>query len=119
MKHIATIINIINIFKNIMSKDLSKKPLGRWRIENCSKQMNHKVDLSNEDHCGPCGQYALSKNLNKDLSKNLNKDLSKNLNKDLSKNLNKDLSKNPNLDKNLKKDLNKGFEKDILDKNKK
>ena len=23
--------------------------------------MNHKVDLSNEDHCGPCGQYALTK----------------------------------------------------------
>jgi hypothetical protein len=23
--------------------------------------MNHKIDLSNEDHCGPCGQYALQK----------------------------------------------------------
>jgi len=23
--------------------------------------MNHKIDLSNEDHCGPCGQYALEK----------------------------------------------------------
>ena len=22
---------------------------------------NNKVDLSNEDHCGPCGQYALTK----------------------------------------------------------
>jgi len=37
------------------------KPLGRWRIENCNTQMNHKIDLSNEDHCGPCGQYALEK----------------------------------------------------------
>ena len=36
-------------------------PLGRWRIENCSKQLNKKIDLSNEDHCGPCGQYALEK----------------------------------------------------------
>jgi hypothetical protein len=36
-------------------------PLGRWRIENCNTQMNHKIDLSNEDHCGPCGQYALEK----------------------------------------------------------
>jgi hypothetical protein len=79
MKPIATIINIINIFKNIMSKDLSKKPLGRWRIENCNKQINNKVDLSNEDHCGPCGQYALSKNLDKDLvlKKDLNKDSTK------------------------------------------
>jgi hypothetical protein len=37
------------------------KPLGRWRIENCNARMNHKIDLSNEDHCGPCGQYALEK----------------------------------------------------------
>ena len=87
MKPIATIINIINTAKNMMPKDLPK-PLGRWRIENCNKQMNHKVDLSNEDHCGPCGQYALSKNL--DLSKDLNKDLNKNL--VLKKDLNKDLN---------------------------
>ena len=51
---------IITIIKNIMPKDLPK-PLGRWRIENCNKQMNQKIDLSNEDHCGPCGQYALEK----------------------------------------------------------
>ena len=87
MKPIAT---IINIFKNIMSKDLSKKPLGRWRIENCNKQINHKVDLSNEDHCGPCGQYALNKGLDKDLNKGLDKDLIKDLNKGLD--LNKDLN---------------------------
>ena len=80
MKPIATIINIINAAKNIMSKDLSKKPLGRWRIENCNKQINHKVDLSNEDHCGPCGQYALSKNLG--LDKGVNKGLNKGVNKD-------------------------------------
>jgi len=54
MKFITTII------KKLMPKDISK-PLGRWRIENCNTQMNHKIDLSNEDHCGPCGQYALEK----------------------------------------------------------
>lgn len=37
------------------------QPLGRWKIETCHKQTNSKVDLSNEDHCGPCGQYALEK----------------------------------------------------------
>ena len=42
------------------SKELAK-PMGRWRIENCNIQTNNKIDLSNEDHCGPCGQYALSK----------------------------------------------------------
>lgn len=52
---------IISIIKNlIIPKDIPK-PVGRWRIENCNKQMNNKVDLSNEDHCGPCGQYALEK----------------------------------------------------------
>jgi hypothetical protein len=36
-------------------------PLGRWRTEKCTIQMSNKIDLSNEDHCGPCGQYALEK----------------------------------------------------------
>ena len=51
---------IITIVKKIFPKDLPK-PMGRWRVENNHAQMNHKIDLSNEDHCGPCGQYALSK----------------------------------------------------------
>jgi hypothetical protein len=34
-----------------------KKVLGRWNIVYCDKLLNKKVDLSNEDHCGPCGQY--------------------------------------------------------------
>jgi len=29
------------------------KPLGRWKTENWS-QTKRKIDLSNEDHCGPC-----------------------------------------------------------------
>jgi hypothetical protein len=50
--------------KSVLSKLFPKelpKPMGRWGMENTSKQINQKVDLSNEDHCGPCGQYALSK----------------------------------------------------------
>jgi hypothetical protein len=50
---------IINIIKKFIPKDI--KPVGRWRIENCNKQLNQKIDLSNEDHCGPCGQYTLQK----------------------------------------------------------
>lgn len=34
------------------------KPLGRWRLEHSMKQLNHKIDLANQDHCGPCGQHA-------------------------------------------------------------
>ena len=52
---------ITSIVKKILSKGMIK-PVGRWKIENCDKKMNLKIDLSNEDHCGPCGQYALDKN---------------------------------------------------------
>jgi hypothetical protein len=51
---------IMSIVKKILSKDMIK-PVGRWKIENCDKKMNLKIDLSNEDHCGPCGQYVLEK----------------------------------------------------------
>lgn len=48
-------------------------PLGRWRIEKCNNQMTNKIDLSNEDHCGPCGQYALEKIKNNIQSNTSNK----------------------------------------------
>ena len=51
---------IITIIKKIFSKELPK-PTGRWKIENCNTKTINKIDLSNEDHCGPCGQYALEK----------------------------------------------------------
>jgi hypothetical protein len=51
---------VTNIIKKLLPKEIPK-PVGRWRVENCNTQMNMKVDLSNEDHCGPCGQYALEK----------------------------------------------------------
>jgi hypothetical protein len=54
MKFITNIINKIKL-TNVV------KPLGRWNMEKCNKQINNKIDLSNEDHCGPCGQYALKK----------------------------------------------------------
>ena len=64
MKFITTII------KRIFPKELPK-PTGRWRIEHSNTQLNSKIDLSNEDHCGPCGQYALTKI---ELKKDQNKD---------------------------------------------
>ena len=53
-----------------------KKVLGRWNIEYCDKKINNKIDLSNEDHCGPCGQYILDKRKSKitdDLSEPIDK----------------------------------------------
>ena len=52
--------SIISIIKRILPKE-TPKPVGRWNIEQCNTKTNQKVDLSNEDHCGPCGQYALTK----------------------------------------------------------
>jgi len=43
-------------------------PIGRWKIEHCYNKINNKIDLSNEDHCGPCGQYAKIK-INKIINK--------------------------------------------------
>lgn len=50
---------IQTILKKFITKD--KKILGRWNMEYCDNKMNTKIDLSNEDHCGPCGQYILDK----------------------------------------------------------
>ena len=51
---------ILNIVKKIIPRE-SVKPLGRWNIEYSNIVMNTKIDLANEDHCGPCGQYAVEK----------------------------------------------------------
>ena len=56
MKLITTILNRFIT----RSTKTNKKILGRWNIEYCDKKMNNKIDLSNEDHCGPCGQYILN-----------------------------------------------------------
>ena len=63
-----------NILKRIFMKD-EKKVLGRWNIEYCSQKINNKIDLSNEDHCGPCGQYIMDKTNKKPLKYNVDKNI--------------------------------------------
>ena len=53
--------NIINRFLNFIIKEQPKMTLGRWNIDYNIKQLNKKVDLANEDHCGPCGNYIIGK----------------------------------------------------------
>ena len=54
---------ILSVIKNLFIKTSSKPiPLGRWNIETCNIKINNKIDLSNEDHCGPCGEYVINKN---------------------------------------------------------
>ena len=39
-----------------------KMALGRWRtIHDNNIVLNKRIELANEDHCGPCGQYILNK----------------------------------------------------------
>jgi hypothetical protein len=64
--------NIIKFLQNLYQRTQEiPKPLGRWNIDYCNKKISNKVDLSNEDHCGPCGQYAL-KTINEDHDKKSN-----------------------------------------------
>ena len=60
MKYLTKIAAITAMINKIVPKK-TPNPLGRWKIESCNAAMNYKIDLSNEDHCGPCGQYAMDK----------------------------------------------------------
>jgi hypothetical protein len=57
--------------RTMMTKEKEKKILGRWNMEYNFKKMNHKIDLSNEDHCGPCGQYLLHTKKNMIMNRNV------------------------------------------------
>jgi hypothetical protein len=46
---------LYNWFIKIISINKQTVQLGRWNIDYCSKKINRKIDLSNMDHCGPCG----------------------------------------------------------------
>jgi hypothetical protein len=50
--------SLVKILKNMLPKTIPK-PVGRWNNNYCHKQINKKIDFSNEDHCGPCGQNLL------------------------------------------------------------
>ena len=58
---------IITKLKHFINYKQPKVLLGRWNIDYCEKKINKKIDLSNEDHCGPCGNYTLEKIENKTL----------------------------------------------------
>uniref|UniRef100_A0A6C0JKB5 Uncharacterized protein n=1 Tax=viral metagenome TaxID=1070528 RepID=A0A6C0JKB5_9ZZZZ len=53
-----------NYFIKLVNNLIKEPPklLGRWKLDSCNVVLNNKVDLSNEDHCGPCGQYSMQKN---------------------------------------------------------
>lgn len=58
---------IVKFIKEILTKE-KPAPLGRWKLEYCDVKVKNKTELSNEDHCGPCGQYALTRRSDKKLT---------------------------------------------------
>ena len=58
MKNFIQKFPIFNHIKTLIHFQ-EKKVLGRWNTEYCKHKIDKKIDLSNEDHCGPCGQYIL------------------------------------------------------------
>jgi hypothetical protein len=64
------IFHLLNKITQSFIKKLDKveKPLGRWNIEYCSNKLDKKIDMSNEDHCGPCGQYVIDKSNSSNIS---------------------------------------------------
>ncbi len=51
---------LLEFIKKLNPQEVAK-PLGRWNIEYCKRKLNRKIELSNEDHCGTCGQYIDNK----------------------------------------------------------
>jgi hypothetical protein len=63
---------LLKIFIERILRKQNINPLGRWKLEYDTKLINNKIDLSNEDHCGPCGQYIIEKSY-KEQKKNMKK----------------------------------------------
>jgi hypothetical protein len=59
---ITNVTKLINKLLLLFKVKPSVLHLGRWNIENCNKRINKKIDLANEDHCGPCGNNFIFKN---------------------------------------------------------
>jgi hypothetical protein len=52
-----------NLIENIVNKTFKKQEitlLGRWKIEHCKNKTDKKIDLANQDNCGPCGHYKIT-----------------------------------------------------------
>lgn len=66
---------IKNIMQNLLRINNEKKVLGRWNMEICDKKTNYKIDLANEDHCGPCGENSVTKSKVDQMTTNIKIDL--------------------------------------------
>ena len=51
---------VIDILKNITKKE-RPRILGRWNTGLSHQQVIRRIELANEDHCGPCGGENIKK----------------------------------------------------------
>jgi hypothetical protein len=65
---------ILRFFKKFTTSE-QKVPLGRWGINTCQNKVNTKVDLSNEDHCGPCSYTPKKDNTNNESKDEVKEDI--------------------------------------------
>lgn len=66
--------NIFRIFNRFAVCE-PKVLLGRWGINSCQKEVNKKIDRSNEDHCGPCSYTPIKSNIKKDIIDSCEKEI--------------------------------------------
>jgi len=64
-RFLQSVFQLLGRVKGKININEPSTPLGRWKIDYCTNKMDQKIDLSNEDHCGPCGQYRIMKNSKK------------------------------------------------------
>ncbi len=57
-RNIPAIIRNSEVYNLNFFREYKQPALGRWRLMH-DKCIDYKVDLANEDHCGPCGELKL------------------------------------------------------------
>jgi len=64
VKRIPVKSDIFTFIKNITFSSypsLKPTPLGRWKTDYKSINIDRKIELANEDHCGVCDEYISKK----------------------------------------------------------
>jgi hypothetical protein len=53
------------VVERLLTRHVPKPVYGRWGPAYSAKQVDARIDLANEDPCGPCGSYRLDKHMEK------------------------------------------------------
>ncbi len=71
MRSLVTVTELLNNIKKMILRRDYPTPLGRWGLKLSDKQVVHRIERANEDHCGPCGHHNYDKKvMNNQYNKN-------------------------------------------------